>query len=355
MNEPDAALAMYDFHARMYDPALGRFGSVDPQGQFASPYTGMGNNPVVGVDPDGELFFVPILIGALIGGAINVGVGIATGSIDFNKAGWGWNLAASFGIGAAAGAAAVIAPQLIGTIGNVALTTSTGAVASGFIPGAISGAAGGFVGGFGGSLYFGYDKHKTVFGNLLGSFGEGLMGSAAGSGIGGTLGLLSALPKGKNVFTGKELMDNQSQWSLRDAYRSVTRKANFSIGSPQIAPNQLSGEWDLNYTDNSAQYKIISSDVATSSWPAASGGRTFINGIEYTTHALERMQPVGTIMQGNTSFSRGIPPSVVENVIKYGSVTPGNTAGEVIRTFENVRVITNYQGNRVITVIKTAH
>jgi hypothetical protein len=91
---------------------------------------------------------------------------------------------------------------------------------------------------------------------------------------------------------------------------------------------------------------------AVSAWPAASGGRVVINGIEYSIHALERMQPVGTIMKGTTSFSRGIPPSVVENVIKYGTVTPGNTALEVVRTFQNVRVITNPAGTRVISVIK---
>ena len=91
---------------------------------------------------------------------------------------------------------------------------------------------------------------------------------------------------------------------------------------------------------------------AVSAWPAASGGRVVINGIEYSIHALERMQPVGTIMKGTTSFSRGIPPSVVENVIKYGTITPGNTALEVVRTFQNVRVITNPAGTRVISVIK---
>ena len=87
-------------------------------------------------------------------------------------------------------------------------------------------------------------------------------------------------------------------------------------------------------------------------WPAASSGRIVINNIEYTTHALERMQPVGTIMKGSISFSRGITPSAVENAIRFDKVTPGNTAAEVVRTFENVRVITNPQGTRVISVIK---
>ncbi len=37
----------------MYDPAIGRWMSRDPAGQYASPYVGMGNNPVDHVDPDG--------------------------------------------------------------------------------------------------------------------------------------------------------------------------------------------------------------------------------------------------------------------------------------------------------------
>ncbi len=37
----------------MYDPAIGRWMSTDPMGQYASPYVGMGNNPVDRVDPDG--------------------------------------------------------------------------------------------------------------------------------------------------------------------------------------------------------------------------------------------------------------------------------------------------------------
>jgi hypothetical protein len=99
-------------------------------------------------------------------------------------------------------------------------------------------------------------------------------------------------------------------------------------------------------------FEKVAAKTGTSLWPAASEGRTVINGIEYTTHALERMQPVGTIMKGTTSVSRGVPPSIVENTIKFGKVTPGNTAAEVVRTFDNVRVITNPEGTRVISVIK---
>jgi len=41
------------FDLRMYDANVGRWLSVDPKGQYWSPYTGMGNNPISGYDPDG--------------------------------------------------------------------------------------------------------------------------------------------------------------------------------------------------------------------------------------------------------------------------------------------------------------
>ena len=100
---------------------------------------------------------------------------------------------------------------------------------------------------------------------------------------------------------------------------------------------------------------VYSAIGATSLWPAASGGRTVINGIEYTFHALERMQPVGTVFKNGAPFSRGVPPSAVANAVKHGTVAPGNSASEVVRTFENVRVITNPAGTRVISVIKTGN
>ena len=51
-NSFEARIAYADSSA--YDPVIGRWLSVDPARQFASPYVGMGNNPVVNVDPDGE-------------------------------------------------------------------------------------------------------------------------------------------------------------------------------------------------------------------------------------------------------------------------------------------------------------
>ena len=62
-------LDLYDFHARQYDPLLGRMTSIDPLAASfdgMSPYAGMGNNPISYVDPDGRAIHLGL---ALIGGA----------------------------------------------------------------------------------------------------------------------------------------------------------------------------------------------------------------------------------------------------------------------------------------------
>jgi RHS repeat-associated protein len=79
--------AAFRFHARAFDAQLGRWHTHDPAYQFASPYVGMGNNPVMGVDLDelGQsagaasgtlLLYVPAgwLAGGAILGAANAGL-----------------------------------------------------------------------------------------------------------------------------------------------------------------------------------------------------------------------------------------------------------------------------------------
>ena len=62
--QTELGLNLYDFHARQFDPALGRFLAVDAASQFSSPYLGMGNMPTYSVDPDGNFAFIPALITA---------------------------------------------------------------------------------------------------------------------------------------------------------------------------------------------------------------------------------------------------------------------------------------------------
>ncbi len=54
--EEDEETVFNAFEARLYDPTINRWLSGDPARQYYSPYLGMGNNPINGVDPDGRLF-----------------------------------------------------------------------------------------------------------------------------------------------------------------------------------------------------------------------------------------------------------------------------------------------------------
>ncbi len=55
--EKDGETGFESFELRMYNSRIGRWTSYDPEGQFSSPYVGIGNNPVSSVDPDGG--FIP--------------------------------------------------------------------------------------------------------------------------------------------------------------------------------------------------------------------------------------------------------------------------------------------------------
>jgi RHS repeat-associated protein len=71
--EDEEETAWDEFDLRMYDPQIGRWVGVDPYDQFASPYVGMGNNPVNNVDPDGggiSSGYVGAMIGAGVGFAM---------------------------------------------------------------------------------------------------------------------------------------------------------------------------------------------------------------------------------------------------------------------------------------------
>ncbi|WP_430411718.1 RHS repeat-associated core domain-containing protein [Kordia sp.] len=52
--EKDAETGKEAFEARLWDARIGRWLTIDPAGEFYSPYLGMGNNPVTVIDPDGR-------------------------------------------------------------------------------------------------------------------------------------------------------------------------------------------------------------------------------------------------------------------------------------------------------------
>jgi RHS repeat-associated protein len=130
-----SGLEEYDFGAREYDPQLGRWPSQDPLQQFASPYAGMGNNWMAGVDRNGKSFWSALAdVGAFIGlGGIGyVGASLEShGNWDVSK----WNnkwwqgaltadiIAASLYIGVAAAAGEIA----VGADASAAATIEVGA------------------------------------------------------------------------------------------------------------------------------------------------------------------------------------------------------------------------------------
>ncbi len=90
--EWDGETALYNYRHRLYDPAIARFCSPDPQHQYFSPYIYVDDHPLLLTDPSGE-FGLGNICGILestdqiLAGALVVGVGAMTGSTAVMAAG----------------------------------------------------------------------------------------------------------------------------------------------------------------------------------------------------------------------------------------------------------------------------
>jgi RHS repeat-associated protein len=176
----DSLTQWHDFHARQYDATLGRFLSVDPRNQFASGFVGMANNPVVGVDPDGQ--WVNFVIGAIVGGIGGYTTGKALG-----KSGWslfGYTIAGA-GIGAVtAGIGSAVSAGTSATLGATGSTLVGGTVAGAFNGAAMAGLGNGNIGQ--GAMYGaigGFAGSTASLANVNGI----IPGAAYGAGTGGLI------------------------------------------------------------------------------------------------------------------------------------------------------------------------
>ena len=143
----DATIALYDYQARFYDPALGRFIQPDTivpepgNPQDLNRYTYAGNNPLIYTDPLGHCpWCITIGGGALIGGGISYGTQVAANISQngltvqaFTDVNW-----ATVGAGAVAGA---VGGATFGVGTAVIGTGLVGMVASGAVSGAAAGQA----------------------------------------------------------------------------------------------------------------------------------------------------------------------------------------------------------------------
>jgi len=85
----------YYFGARYYDPEVGVWLATDPQGQYWSAYTYCGNNPIMIVDPNGELGWFTWGIDK---DGLTIGWQFANGTGFYSRFGWKDNFSYSTGV-----------------------------------------------------------------------------------------------------------------------------------------------------------------------------------------------------------------------------------------------------------------
>jgi RHS repeat-associated protein len=184
--DPETKLAA--FEARMYDAVTGRWLAVDPQHQFHSPYVAMGNNPVMMVDPDGEVaWFVAPLVFAAVNVAVDMAISNGNMSIE--------QIVLSAAMGAIAGA--TMGATAATPFSHVLFSASVGQL-NRFMPGftipvadglSVSASIGVGFGTYGFGAGFNVSGNvKTPDYSLSLGYGGGIGGTGSYSALGGSLG-----------------------------------------------------------------------------------------------------------------------------------------------------------------------
>jgi RHS repeat-associated protein len=241
------SVGLINMNARLYDPKLHRF--LQPDNYIQEPFNTQNynryaycvNNPLKHTDISGNFFWMPIIIGAIIGGMTSAYQSEGNGGGAFLK---GMIVGGLTGL-VGAGVGNVVAG---GTFFGSSMATAVGFQA-GFISGAAAGAAGAFTAGAVGTWLNG------------GNLGEGLsaglnavpMGIVTGGVMGGISGGINAKSQGLDFWSGNgtNVMKANDFPLLDDGSESVEYSNNsarrFSNSHSEL--NRLSSNVDNLYAD----------------------------------------------------------------------------------------------------------
>jgi|GEM_PF-199445 len=196
-------VGLINMNARLYDPKLHRFLSPDNfvqdlyNTQNYNRYGYAMNNPLMFTDASGEFFWLPIVIGAILGAYTG---GTLANNGQFNPLKWDYNSGKTWGYmfgGAVIGGVAGFTGGAVSSAVGTSLPVSYGGLVAGGLGGATAGAISG--GGFallaGGDVLDGFWKGAVsgLAGGLVGSYIGGGAGALAG---GATAGATSAALSG---------------------------------------------------------------------------------------------------------------------------------------------------------------
>ncbi|WP_185210780.1 FG-GAP-like repeat-containing protein [Sphingobacterium mizutaii] len=262
---------LVNMNARLYDPAMGRFLSPDPYVQMPdftqnfNRYSYALNNPLIYVDPNGEFFFVPVIVGAVIGAYVG---GTLANDGQLNPLKWDYSSGRTWGYmfgGAIVGGASGLVGGAIATSGIPFANTA-----------AIAGAS--LTNSLGTHLYTGGLTDITIafgFGSYNFSTGEfgylGKKGNSAMENIGYGLGALANVsdiliglqPKGVDLVTEKSDAVGHSAIVKEGTTTGVSGNADpnalISVGPDRITDPMGSWHW-MKGTNKWSSYSAVAEE-----------------------------------------------------------------------------------------------
>jgi RHS repeat-associated protein len=324
---------LINMNGRMYDPIVGRFLSPDPfvpdmtYSQDFNRYSYARNNPLKYTDPDGE--FIHLIIGAIIGGTINLAANWK--NIDGNF----WKGVGYFGVGAITGAGSaalgswvVGATQSAGIITGAMVGAGTGAVTS-----AVSSVTlNGLNNVVGGQNFWNNWQQNAI----SGAIGGGISGGIAG----GMKGYQLAKDGGKNMWWGGDVKYGRNQWSFFNSekpYETISWDIN-NVGSKSLNDCVPTSYAEMNdYFGGSTsyeEYKTITSYQENVGVKTDRGGYERMLGRNFTGDRYDAL---------NLS-----DPQAARDIVNKGQLVHTNMPYSGIRHVDNLRSIMYYSNKTVL-------